>query len=330
MLPRRKRSAAERRAQRQRAVARHLGWTLKAHVQLVAHRGCAGTHQLDCLVDQLRGGHKSAVSERIVKQTVDNPKPAVDAPVPQAMEGIVEVDVASAPAITYAAPSTVSEYVDPSPAVTFTAPAPVIAHVHPAPAFAYATPARVIERVSPAPAVAHATPARVIDPVACTCHRPCDAPVIEPVAPATAVTHATQAPVIEPVTPAPTATDTAPAPASEHVAPALADASAARAPVIEYGPSSPAAPAPVTDYASTSPAGTETAPATATNSVAPAPAYAALATEKKRLVWAALEGGHLDIHEANEKLADNAEALLLEEEQEARQTARKKAKRNKR
>ena len=87
----------------------------------------------------------------------------------------------------------------------------------------------------------------------------------------------------------------------------------------------------MTDYASTSPAGTCTAPATATDSVASEPAYAALATEKKRLVWAALEGGHLDIHEANEILADiNAEALLLEEEQEARQTARKKAKRNKR
>ena len=100
MLPRRKRSAAERRAQRQRAAARHLGWALKACDQLVAHRGCAGAHQLDWLVEQLRGGHKWAVSERIVKQTVDNPKPAVDAPVPQAMEGIVEVDVASAPAFT--------------------------------------------------------------------------------------------------------------------------------------------------------------------------------------------------------------------------------------
>ena len=37
------------------------------------------------------------------------------------------------------------------------------------------------------------------------------------------------------------------------------------------------------------------------------------------------------MHEANEMLADiDAEALLLEEEQEARQTAKKKAKRNER
>ena len=71
-----------------------------------------------------------------MEQTVDNAKQAVDAPVPQAMEGIVEVDVASALAVTYAAPSTVSEHVDPSLAVTYAAPAPVIAYVHPAPAVA--------------------------------------------------------------------------------------------------------------------------------------------------------------------------------------------------
>ena len=50
-------------------------------------------------------------SERIVEHTVDN----VDAPVPHAMEGTVEGDAASAPAVTYAAPSTVSEPVDPAP-----------------------------------------------------------------------------------------------------------------------------------------------------------------------------------------------------------------------
>ena len=112
---------------------------------------------------------------------------------------------------------------------------------------------------------------------------------------------------------------------------------AARAPVTDYASSSRAgacaARAPVTDYASTSPAGSHAAPASVTNSLAPetevassppAAAYASLATKKKRLVWAALEDGHLDIHEANEILADvNAEALLLEEEQEARQTAKK-------
>ena len=69
------------------------------------------------------------VSERIVEQTVGNPKPAVDAPVPQAMEGIVEGDVASAPAVTNAAPSTVSDYVDPVPPDTHATPAPVTEHV---------------------------------------------------------------------------------------------------------------------------------------------------------------------------------------------------------
>ena len=62
--------------------------------------------------------------------------------------------------------------------------------------------------------------------------------------------------------------------------------------------------------------------------VAPSPAaaaYAALATEKKRLVWAALEGGHPYMHKANETLADiNAEALLLEEEQEARRRPKRR------
>ena len=71
------------------------------------------------------------VSERIVEQTADNPEPAVDAPVPKAMEGIVEGDVAFALAVTYAAPSTVIGYVGPTPAVTYAAPATATAIVEP-------------------------------------------------------------------------------------------------------------------------------------------------------------------------------------------------------
>ena len=124
-----------------------------------------------------------------------------------------------------------------------------------------------------------------------------------------------------PVAPAPADTYTAPAPVIAHVDPAPALSCAAPAPVNVYVPPVPAA--------------TDTALVTATGSLAPetevASTYAALAIERKRVVWAALEGGHLDIHEANEILADiNADALLLEEEQEARQSAKKKAKRNKR
>ena len=80
----------------------------------------------------------------------------------------------------------------------------------------------------------------------------------------------------------------------------------------------------MTDYTSTSPPGACAAHAPATDSVAPeteeassppAAAYAALVSEKKRLVWAALEDSHLDIQEASEILGDlNAEGLLLEEE----------------
>ena len=48
------------------------------------------------------------VSERIVEQTVDNTKQAVDAPIPQPMEGIVEVGVASAPTVTWRHPDSTS------------------------------------------------------------------------------------------------------------------------------------------------------------------------------------------------------------------------------
>ena len=65
------------------------------------------------------------VSERIVEQTVD-------APVPQAMEGIVESDVSSALAVTCVALAAVIEYVEhvaPSPAAAHAVPAPGSEHV---------------------------------------------------------------------------------------------------------------------------------------------------------------------------------------------------------
>ena len=107
-------------------------------------------------------------SERIMEQTVD-------APFPQAMEGIVEFDnaaptpavarkrrtgksVASAPAVACATPTTVKECVASSP-VACAAPAPVIEYVAsspsedvaPTPDFSCAAPAPEIEYVASAP-----------------------------------------------------------------------------------------------------------------------------------------------------------------------------------
>ena len=134
------------------------------------------------------------------------------------------------------------------------------------------------------------------------------------------------------------------APAVEYVSPVVEYVS----PAMAY-----AAPAPVTDYASTLPAGAFAASAPAIEYVAPvvesmpptaacaAPTPAAsyeanlsLVNEKKRLLAAALaehEAAQCKKQKADETLVNlNAEALLQEEEQEAGQTAKKKAKRKKR
>ena len=118
-----RRSARERRAQRARAEARFADGGTPAS-------GFTPSHALVRVMADLQ----ERVSERIVEQTIDNPEPAVDALVPQAMEGIVEGDVAFALAVTYAAPSTVIGYVDPTPAVAHATPAPVVELVAPAPA----------------------------------------------------------------------------------------------------------------------------------------------------------------------------------------------------
>ena len=86
--------------------------------------------------------HAWTASERMVDQ-------AVDAHVPQAMEGTVESDVAHAPAVTHAAPAPVIEYVEcvaPSPALAFAATAPMVEYVASAPAHAYTAPAPVTNR----------------------------------------------------------------------------------------------------------------------------------------------------------------------------------------
>ena len=118
-------SLRERRAQRARAKARFAGRLCKM-VELW-RRGFAPSHALM----RVMADSQERVSERIVEQTADNPEPAVDAPVPQAMEGIVEGDVAFALAVTYAAPSTVIGYVGPTPAVTYAEPATATAFVEP-------------------------------------------------------------------------------------------------------------------------------------------------------------------------------------------------------
>ena len=71
-------------------------------------------------------------------------------PFHKVMEGIVESEsVASAPAVTYAAPAAGIEYVEcvaPSPAVAYAAPAPVSEHVASTPAVYFAAPAPMIVR----------------------------------------------------------------------------------------------------------------------------------------------------------------------------------------
>ena len=123
----------------------------------------------------------------------------------------------------------------------------------------------------------------------------------------------------------------------------IAAAFAAPTSVNKYTASSPtgtcAAPAPVIDNVASSLATANAAPSPVSDYVAPTPAafYAAdlsLVNEKKRLLAAALaeaDAPQREVLKADATLANlNAEALLLDEEQEAQQTAKKKAKRKKR
>ena len=114
------------------------------------------------------------------------------------------------------------------------------------------------------------------------------------------------------------------------MAPALAAALAAPVPVVEPVTPSPAVGfsvlAPVTKYASTSPAAAHAAPTPLTEDASPTPAAfnaadLSLVNQKKRLLAAALaeaKAAQRETQKADETLANlNAEALLLDQEQEA-------------